>query len=134
MKSTLLLVVLGLLAALAGGCSGEFSRQEVDGLTVSLATEPNPPRVGETVMRARLVDRDGSPVTEATVQFSAFLVFERVPTEPEHYVKAAAGELDGDAYRAAMAFTKPGKWKVSLKISRPQKPFTLATFTLDVGE
>ena len=133
MERKALFIPFALLALVVSGCTRDVWTQEVEGLIVSLSTEPNPPRAGETVFKARLADKQGRPVTDAKVQFSSFMPYEKVPTEPEQYVKAVEGELRGEAYQATIHFTKPGRWKVSLKISRPKIPFILATFTLDVS-
>lgn len=47
-------------------------------------------------------------------------------------VRVVEGAPAQDEYRAKAKFDKPGPWKITLKIVRPDRPAAFVTFTFDV--
>ena len=108
--------------------------QKIDGLTVQLTSERNSPGVGETLFRARITEEDGRPLAGAKVDLPYFMVYEKFPAEPEHYVRVAqAREIREGSYEARIPLEKPGMWKISVRIRHDKKPPVVATFTVKIS-
>jgi len=125
----LLLLTLPVLA----GC-GQSKAGGVD-LAVTLLSEPRPPRVGENLLRAHVTGRDGKPVSLSGIRFHYYPFVHRDKdslASPDEVVRVVEGEKAHDGYRARATFDKPGPWKVTLKIFRPDKPEAMVTFTFNV--
>jgi len=132
MKNALLLLVM---ASVFAGCGGEFSKREVGDLFVTFSHEPNPAHVGENSLRVRITDRGGKPIAPSEVLFHYYPFVFRVkdaPADPEEVVRVTDALAGADGYTAKATFEKPGPWKITVKIVRPEKPDTLATFTVEV--
>lgn len=102
---------------------------------VTLAIEPASVSVGEVVLKARVTDPDGKALGEkARVRFLYWKAYEKVPSAPEEIVREATEVVRaGDqTYRTKVKLEKPGVWKVSVKVERPEKEPSAATFTFDV--
>lgn len=141
------LAKFALLAALAGllvGCqksSEQLMEEVMSGKKhelppkVTLATEPASLSVGEAVVKATISDQDGRALGDkARVRFLYWKAYEKVSSAPEEIVREASEVVrDGNlTYRTKVKLEKPGVWKVSVKIERPEKEPAAATFTLDV--
>lgn len=132
-----LLVALILVTA---GCEGSLeevmSRKKHElPPKVTLATEPASVSVGEVVLKAMVTDADGTALGEkARVRFLYWKAYEKVPSAPEEIVREATEVVRaGDqTYRTKVKLEKPGVWKVSVKVERPEKEPSAATFTFDV--
>lgn len=130
MRALMLLFAFLLVVA---GCG--HSKQATADLAVSLVSEPSPPRVGENLLRARVAGRDGVPAAVTGVRFHYYPFIHRDKdslASPDEVVRVADGEKAGDGYRLKATFDKPGPWKVTLKVFRPDTPETMMTFTFDV--
>lgn len=102
---------------------------------VTLAIEPASVSVGEVVLKARVTDPDGKALgKKARVRFLYWKAYEKVPSAPEEIVREATEVVRaGDqTYRTKVKLEKPGVWKVSVKVERPEKEPSAATFTFDV--
>jgi hypothetical protein len=131
MKRALVLLPVALLVA--AGCG--HSKAGTADLAVSLVSEPSPPRVGENLLRARVASRDGGPAAVSGVRFHYYPFIHRDKdslASPDEVVRVLEGTRGEDGYRAKATFDKPGPWKVTLKIVRPDRPEALLTFTFDV--
>jgi hypothetical protein len=129
--------LVGLLLGLPVFVGCGHSRAETADLAVRLASEPNPPRVGEVVLLARISDRRGHAVPVSGVRFHYYPFVQRVKdslASPDEVVRVLEGEKVPEGYRAKATFDRPGPWKVILKVVRPDAPEVLRTFTLDVPE
>jgi hypothetical protein len=138
-------IFLGVLAALMAGCqrsSEQLMEEVMSGKKhdlppkVGLATEPASVRVGEVVLKATITDPDGRALEEkARVRFLYWKEYEKVPSAPEEFVREAPEVVrDGNqTYRTKVKLDKAGVWKVSVKVERPGKEATAATFSLDVS-
>lgn len=134
MKSVLL-VTFALLVTVVAGCGRDVLRQTVGDLVVTFSTEPNPPRVGENTLKVRVTDRGGKPIVPSEVRFHYYPFVFRVkdaPADPDEVVRVTDALAGPDGYTAKVNFEKPGPWKITVKIVRPEKPDTLVTFTVEV--
>lgn len=138
------LALLAALAVLAAGCerSMEQAMEELASgktherpLKVVLATEPASVRVGGVTLKAEVTDAEGKPLGAGTkVRVLYWKAYQKVPSAPEELVREAPHVvLEGDrTYRARVKLESPGAWKVAVKVERPEREPTAATFTLDV--
>lgn len=127
-RSFVLLVVIAIGLA---GCTGTFDSQTINGFTVELTGEPNPSKVGENLFRVRITEDDGRPLAGAKVDLPYFMIYEKFPSEAEHYVRVAeATEIREGSYEGRIPLEKPGTWKISVRIRHDKKPPFVATFTI----
>lgn len=102
---------------------------------VNFSSEPKPARVGDALLRVRIAARDGTPISLASVRFHYYPFVFRVKDSlaaPDEVVRVTDAVAGPDGYSAKVNFEKPGPWKVTVKIVRPEKLETLLTFTLEV--
>ena len=102
---------------------------------VTLATEPASVSVGEVVLKAMVTDPAGKALAEkARVRFLYWKEYEKVPSAPEEIVREAPEVVreGSQTYRTKLKLERPGVWKVSVKVERPEKEPTATTFTFDV--
>ncbi len=130
---TRILALFLLTLPLLAGCGQ--SKGGTGDLAVSLVSEPRPARVGENLLRAHVTGREGKPVSLSGIRFHYYPFVHRDKdslASPDEVVRVVEGEEAQDGYRAKATFDKPGPWKVTLKVLRPDKPEVVVTFTFDV--
>lgn len=130
-------VTLGslLLIVILTSCGREFATRTMGDLRITASFEPNPPRVGENTLKVRVTEKGGQPITPSEVRFHYYPFVFRVKDSlaaPDEVVRVTDAVAGPDGYTAKVNFEKPGPWKVTVKIVRPEKPETFATFTVDV--
>lgn len=124
-----------LLIIILTSCGREFATRTVGDLRVTASFEPNPPRVGENTLKVRVTEKGGKSITPSEVRFHSYPFVFRVkdaPADPDEVVRVMDALAGPDGYTAKVSFEKPGPWKITVKIVRPEKPDTFAIFTLDV--
>ncbi len=109
-----LLVGLALVGAMAGGCGrAQHAAPETnDGFTVTFATEPAAPAVGDGTLVVTLTDASGHPVDGAQLAVEANM--SHAGMTPVNAV--AAGSQDG-IYRVPLAWTMSGDWFVDVNFT-----------------
>lgn len=134
MRRTLL---VALVAATAVACTrAEGSRRTVGDLVVTLSAGASQVRVGEVLLKTAVRDAGGTPVQPAQVRFHYYPFVHRVKdslASPDEVVRVVEAAPDGEAYVAKANFDRPGPWKVTVVVARPERPEATATFTFDVG-
>lgn len=96
-------------------------------LTLTLSTEPTPPKDGENLLRLKVVDPSGKPVENAKVVFSYTM-----PMPGMKAVKAPASFKNGQ-YEGKAKFGMAGTWEVTAIVTPPGKPEIQEKFTLEAG-
>ncbi|MCG3117840.1 MAG: efflux RND transporter periplasmic adaptor subunit [Candidatus Manganitrophus sp. SA1] len=96
-------------------------------LTLTLSTEPAPPRDGENLLRLKVIDASGKPVENAKVIFSYTM-----PMPGMKAVKAPAAFKNGQ-YEGKAKFGMAGTWEVTAIVTPPGKPEVQEKFTLEAG-
>lgn len=132
MKSGVLLLAV---AVLLTACGREVATRKVGDLVIMLSAPTNDIRVGEVVVRARVADRAGAPISPSAVRFHYYPFVDRVKdslASPDEVVRVVEGVPGPDGYGAKVNFEKPGPWKVTVTVARPERPRADATFTFDV--
>lgn len=103
--------------------------RKVGDLTLTLSTDPTPPRDGENLLRMKVVDSSGKPVENAKVVFSYTM-----PMPGMKAVKAPARLTDA-RYEAKAKFGMPGTWEVTVLLTLPGKPEAQEKFVMEaVGQ
>lgn len=93
---------------------------EVDGLRVELASNPSRPGTrDQTEYVARLVDRDGRPVTGAQVTLRGGMADGMSVVAPLRPADEAG------VYRGRVLFTMEGRWDLTLRVVREGQRFEL---------
>lgn len=87
------------------------------GWTLDFAVEPAPPG-SDPILRATLVDADGSPITDAVVTVEAFANVRRDD------VLTATLNPSPDGYEIAMPMHRDGRWELRFHVTRGEKLFT----------
>ncbi|WDT73698.1 MAG: FixH family protein (plasmid) [Candidatus Manganitrophus sp.] len=80
-------------------------------LTLTLSTEPTPPRDGENLLRLKVTDASGKPVENAKVIFSYTM-----PMPGMKAVKAPAAFKNGQ-YEGKAKFGMAGTWEVTVLVT-----------------
>ncbi len=102
--------------------------QTVEGLTVTLVTEPEPPKKGNN--RLRLTVRfQGAPVTDARVTLGYTMAMPGMEMET-----VEAKHTKNGMYEAEADFGMRGPWEVEVAVVRGQSAPVKAKFTVSVGK
>jgi Cu(I)/Ag(I) efflux system membrane fusion protein len=102
--------------------------QTVDGLTIALATDPEPPKKGEN--RLLLTVRSGgAPVTDAKVTLGYTMAMPGMEVET-----LEAKQTKDGVYEATVDFGMRGAWEVEVTVVRGQSKPLKATFTVSAGK
>lgn len=101
--------------------------QKAGALTLTLSTEPAPPKEGENLLRLKIVDASGKPVENAQVTFAYTM-----PMPGMKVAKKTALFKDGE-YESKVTFGMAGTWEVTALIDREGKPEIRGKFILEAG-
>ena len=124
-----LLVGLALVGVMAVGCGrAQHAAPEAnDGFTVTFATEPAAPAVGDGTLIVTLTDASGHPVDGA--QLAAEANMSHAGMTPVNAV--ATGSQDG-VYRVPLAWSMSGDWFVDVKFTLPDGETVARRFPVNV--
>lgn len=101
--------------------------RKAGGLTLTLSTEPAPPKDGENLLRLKVVDASGKSIENAKVIFSYTM-----PMPGMKAVKAPASFKNGQ-YEGKAKFGMAGTWEVTAIVTSPGKPEVQEKFILEAG-
>ncbi|TAK03433.1 MAG: efflux RND transporter periplasmic adaptor subunit [Candidatus Manganitrophaceae bacterium] len=101
--------------------------KKAGGLTLTLSTDPAPPKEGGNLLRLKIVDASGKPIEDAKVVFSYIM-----PMPGMKAAQALASFKNGQ-YEAKTKFGMAGTWEVTAIVSPPGKPDVQEKFTLEAG-
>lgn len=119
-KVLLPLVMIGLIVALAAcnPSNDKASTQIADPVTVTLTTQPDPPAVGDVLLRFLIADLKGQPIEDATVNVIA------EHTDMSGMVMAGdATNQDNGVYAIKTNFSMSGTWKITVQIQNSSLNF-----------
>lgn len=103
-------------------------QRQVDGLSVSLSTEPRSPRIGENVIRVTVKGKDGQPVSAAKVQLTYTMP---MPGMMPATVPMKCG-TEG-TYEANVNLGMAGQWDLTISVQRPEQADLKETFSVTAG-
>jgi Cu(I)/Ag(I) efflux system membrane fusion protein len=109
------------------GMAGTETRQK-NGLTFSLTTAPENPKAGNVLLRLKLTDQAGKPVTNAQVVFVYTM-----PMPGMTDSKAAARQTNDGLYEGKVMFGMGGTWVVTVNVTIPGKPPVTEKFQFSVA-
>ena len=98
------------------------------GLTLQLTTVPEVPKAGENVLRLRVTDQTGKPVTNANVLFVYTM-----PMPGMSDTKAPATHTKEGVYEAKALLGMAGTWDVTVQIVVPGRPSLHEKFSFAVA-
>jgi len=93
--------------------SGPMEKKAQD-LTLTLSTQPEKTKAGENILRLKITDRNGKPVTDAQVSFQYTMNMAGMATS-----KADAKAAKDGSYETKANFAMAGEWDVTVIVRRP---------------
>ena len=124
----LLIVVLALGRHAVCDAADYRARKRVEGYSVEIAINRNPPVLGKNDISVEIRDADMKPVNGAEVSINYYMPpMPRMP--PMNYTVAAAPS--GSEYRAVMDLIMTGPWNIIVRAAIAGKSVR-ATFPIDV--
>lgn len=120
-----LFLVLGLLLAACGAATTATPQTAEGGLSVTLTTNPDPPRSGNIELVVKVSDQAGQPVADAEVS----VVADHIDMSGMILRGKATAQGSG-RYATAANFSMSGNWKVTVEARKgaatQKQDFTLA--------
>lgn len=101
--------------------------RQVSGLGLSLSTVPEKPKAGEVLLKLKLTDQAGQPVTNAHVLFVYTM-----PMPGMTDSKAPAAHIKDGVYEGKVMFGMGGTWVVTVNVTIPGKPPIAEKFQFSV--
>jgi len=102
--------------------------RQVNGLTLSLATAPEKPKAGDVLLKLKLTDQAGKPVTNAQVLF-----IYTMPMPGMTDSKATARHTKDGLYEGKVLFGMGGTWVVTVNVTVPGRPPVAEKYQFSVG-
>ncbi len=102
--------------------------RQMDGLTLSLTTAPEKPKAGDVLLRLRVTDQAGKPVTNAQVVFVYTM-----PMPGMADSKATAHHTKDGLYEGTVKFGMGGTWVVTVNMTVPGRPPLAEKFQFSVA-
>jgi len=102
--------------------------RQVSGFSLTLSTVPDKPKAGENVLRLKLADQAGKPVTNAQVVFAYTM-----PMPGMMESKAKATHTKDGIYEAKALLGMGGTWVVTANVTLPNYPPISEKFQITVG-
>ena len=106
---------------------GDETRQ-INGLTLFLTTAPDHPKAGEVMLKLKLTDQAGKPVTNAQVVFVYTM-----PMPGMTDSKATARHAKDGLYEGKVMFGMGGTWVVTVNVTVPGRPPVAEKYQFSVG-
>ena len=102
--------------------------RQVNGLTLSLTTAPENPKAGNVLLKLKLNDQAGKPVTNAQVVFVYTM-----PMPGMTDSKVAARHTKDGLYEGTVLFGMSGTWVVTVNVTVPGRPPVAEKYQFSVG-
>jgi hypothetical protein len=128
-KVYLVIMTLVIAMAVVAGCSkGYESTKTVGDVGITLKAERYPLAKGDNALSAKVVDKAGNAISDATVQARYYM-----PAMPGMAAMefTSQASLNGSAYAFGANIPMEGGWKVDISVTQPGKPAVSATFNVD---
>ncbi len=102
--------------------------RQTGGFSLSLSTVPDKPKAGEVLLRLKLTDQTGKPVTNAQVIFVYTM-----PMPGMTDSKATARHINDGLYDGTVMFGMGGAWVVTVNVTIPGRPPIAEQFQFSVA-
>lgn len=109
-----------------GKSSNGKQEQQVEDLTLTLSTDPSPPRTGENRIRVEVLDAARNQLPNLPVRFTYTMPGMLPATVP---LKPVQGR-----YEATVNLGMAGRWDLTASVERRNRPPVKAVFSVTVGE
>jgi hypothetical protein len=128
------LVLFAVLGSSCGGSTGPASSTaqtgKADDMTVTFASEPDPPKSGDNSFTVTVKQADGSPLADGTVK-AVFLM----PAMPSMNMPAMRADAPltaqgGGVYRGTGQLSMSGTWNVDITVARNGQDVGTAKFSV----
>src|SRR5437879_12229241 len=110
-------------------CKPVSETRQVSGFSLTVRTVPDKPKAGEKVLRLKLADQAGKPVTNAQVVFAYTM-----PMPGMVESKAKATHTKEGIYEAKAMLGMGGTWVVTANVTLPNLPPISEKFQIVVGD
>ena len=104
------------------------SPRQVNGLTLSITTAPENPKAGNVLLKLKLTDQAGKPVTNAQVVFVYTM-----PMPGMTDSKATAQHTKDGLYEGTVMFGMGGTWVVTVNVTLPGRSPIAEKYQFSVG-
>lgn len=111
-----------------GSAKALSETRKVGGYDLTVTTFPATPKVGEVLLRLKITDQTGKPVTNALVRF-----IYTMPMPGMADSKAAASHMKDGVYEGKAMFGMGGTWVVTANMTIPGKPLITEKFQFMVA-
>jgi len=129
------LVVIILAVALMAGvvyAQDNVITKKAGDYTVTANFDKTPPTVGENNLLITIKDQAGKAITDAAVKVNYYMSEKasgtRKSIEMPYMGTTTAATVKAQGYNAKLNFTMPGRWVISVKITRSGKDQTVDLF------
>ena len=102
--------------------------RQMNGLTLVLTTAPEHPKAGDVLLKLKLTDQAGKPVTNAQVLFVYTM-----PMPGMTDSKVPARHTKDGLYEEKVLFGMGGTWVVTVNVTIPRRPPIAETFQFSVA-
>ena len=94
-------------------------------LNIAFTVDPNPPRSGDNSIEVKVTDRNGAPVTDATVKAEFMMPAMPSMNMPAMRADTMLAHLSDGRYAGAAQLSMAGTWTTTISVTRPgQAPVT----------
>jgi hypothetical protein len=104
-------------SVLVAACGGGGQGSATGNVEITLATQPDPPKMGETTFEA-MVMMGGQPVTDADVSVELFMPAMPSMNMPEMRNSVALKHEGGGRYRGTGNVMMAGSWDATVSVTR----------------
>ncbi|MFN3919225.1 MAG: efflux RND transporter periplasmic adaptor subunit [Methylohalobius sp.] len=108
-----------------GGGGKALEEKPLGKFKLKLATEPDPARVGDNLLRLTVLDERGQPVSDAQLTLEYTMDMPGMTID-----RAEASHLGQGIYQAKVRFTMAGPWGVTVSLRRPGQAEVRGRFTV----
>ncbi|MFA4906257.1 MAG: efflux RND transporter periplasmic adaptor subunit [Candidatus Margulisiibacteriota bacterium] len=123
-----IILVMGIYVA---GCAGtKPASAKVGDFYVTVAVQPDPPRVGDNTLKIKVFDAAGKAVKNAAIHFTL-----NMPAMGGMGAMSAHGgaDLKGDAYEGPLSLSMDGTWDLRIELHIEGQPHLVADFKVTTG-
>ncbi|MBI5700176.1 efflux RND transporter periplasmic adaptor subunit [Candidatus Saganbacteria bacterium] len=126
-----LVIVSWLLVIAVGGCAGSKpASAKVGDFYITVAVQPDPPRVGDNTLKIKVFDAAGKAVKNAAIHFTL-----NMPAMGGMGAMSAHGgaDLKGDTYQGPLSLPMGGTWDLRVELHIEGQPHLVADFKVTTG-
>lgn len=109
------------------------ARAQTGVASLTLATTPNPPGLGQNRFDVTVIDAKGQPVSNAVVAISLVMPADPKTKHPEMRTDGTLNNVGGGKYSGVVMVSMAGRWNVTATAAQNGKPIGQTKATLTAG-